>query len=258
MDITPFYANKDEKPLDRILESGGFCSIFRTIACIGDSLSSGSFEWINKAGEISFYDHFEYSWGQYLSRMTGSKVYNFSRGGMTAEEYYTSFADGKDLWSEDKLCQAYIMALGVNDIIFQDKPLGSVDDIDLSDYNRNANTFAGYYARILQRIRSMQPKSKFFLVTMPLEDIEKRDELTRKHRELLFQIAEKFESVYIIDLTEYAPVYDTEFKRNFFTGGHMTPTGYQLTARMISSYIDYIIRNNPEEFNKVGIMGVED
>jgi hypothetical protein len=39
-----FMVQPDEKPLDRLVENGGFCSIFRTIGCVGDSLSSGEFE----------------------------------------------------------------------------------------------------------------------------------------------------------------------------------------------------------------------
>ena len=37
----------------------------------------------------------------------------------------------------------------------------------------------------------------------------------------------------------------------------MTPTGYVLMARMIESYIDYLIRKNQEEFNQVGFIGTE-
>jgi len=44
MDIDQFYSRPNEKPLDQILADGGFCGIFRTIGCIGDSLSSGEFE----------------------------------------------------------------------------------------------------------------------------------------------------------------------------------------------------------------------
>lgn len=33
-----------EKPLDNLVTGGGFASIFRTIAVVGDSLSSGEFE----------------------------------------------------------------------------------------------------------------------------------------------------------------------------------------------------------------------
>ena len=42
-----------------------------------------------------------------------------------------------------------------------------------------------------------------------------------------------------------------------FRLGHMTPTGYVLMARMVESYIDYIIRKNPEDFNQVGLIGTD-
>lgn len=37
----------------------------------------------------------------------------------------------------------------------------------------------------------------------------------------------------------------------------MTPTGYILSARMIESYIDYIVRKNPEDFSQVGFIGTD-
>lgn len=40
----------NEKPFDNIIRDGGFTRIFRTIGCIGDSLSSGEFESMDKAG----------------------------------------------------------------------------------------------------------------------------------------------------------------------------------------------------------------
>ena len=43
---------------------------------------------------------YEYSWGQFIARTIGSKVYNFSRGGMTAKEYCEGFGEQKDLWNE--------------------------------------------------------------------------------------------------------------------------------------------------------------
>ena len=39
-----YTAPADEKPLDIFPANGGYTSIFRTIACVGDSLSSGEFE----------------------------------------------------------------------------------------------------------------------------------------------------------------------------------------------------------------------
>ena len=40
MNINDFYAQEGEKPLDNLVTDGGFCGIFRTIGCVGDSLSS--------------------------------------------------------------------------------------------------------------------------------------------------------------------------------------------------------------------------
>ena len=86
-------APADEKPLENWVTDGGYTSIFRTIACVGDSLSSGEFETLDgDTGARHFYDMFEYSWGQFMARMAGLTVYNFSRGGMTASEYCESYA----------------------------------------------------------------------------------------------------------------------------------------------------------------------
>lgn len=249
------YWDASEKPLDRLVEDGGYTGIFRTIACIGDSLSSGEFESTapDDPTKKGYHDYYEYSWGQYIARTAGCKVYNFSRGGMTAKEYCDSFAEENGFWDADKLCQAYIIALGVNDLFGRKQELGSIADIDRDDYNNNAETFCGYYARIIQRIKSMQPHAKFFLMTMPRGG-EEDEETIRKHAELLHQLAEFFDYTYVLDLYQYGPVYDDEFRRNFFMG-HMNPMGYMLTAKMVMSYIDYLIRKSPEDFAQVPFIG---
>jgi len=244
-----------EKPLDQIPLDGGFAAIYRTIGCIGDSLSSGEFEAVNSEGKRSYHDYYEYSWGQYIARQIGATVYNFSRGGMTAKAYWNSFAEQNGFWAEDKLCQAYIMALGVNDIINQKMEVGTIDDIDLNDYNNNADNFAGYYARIIQRLRSMQPDAHFYLITMPRYGSEERNAKVAEHAALLYKLAEIFPNTYVIDLFKYAPEYDEEFKRQYFLRGHMNPMGYIITARMVTAYIDYIIRSNPEAFYCTGFIG---
>lgn len=249
---------ENEKPLDRIVTDGGFCSIFRTIACIGDSLSSGEFESIKEDGSRRYHDFYEYSWGQFIGRSCQSTVYNFSQGGMTAKTYIEEFADKKGFWGKDKLAQAYIIALGVNDItrhLRGELELGSIADIDKNDYRNNAKTFIGYYAQIIQRIKELQPRAKIFLVSIPQSGDEK-DAKRKEVRDLLEELTKIFNRTYLIDLYTYAPVNDKAYKKNFWLG-HMTPTGYVLTARIIESYIDYIIRKNPEEFNQVGFIGTD-
>ena len=82
-------------------------------------------------------------------------------------------------------------------------------------------------------------------------------EKTEKHREILFELSDYFDNTYVIDLYKYAPVYDNEFRKKFYLGGHLNPMGYVLTAHITASYIDYIIRHNPEEFKEVGYIGTD-
>ncbi len=77
MDIKTFLAKDGEKPLDNFPANGGFSAIFRTIACIGDSLSSGEMESLDNDGNRGYHDYYEYSWGQFIARETGERCITF-------------------------------------------------------------------------------------------------------------------------------------------------------------------------------------
>lgn len=253
------FTAEGEKPLDKIPENGGYTSIFRTIACIGDSLSSGEFESDAGDGKSGYHDMYEYSWGQFLARTCGSKVYNFSKGGMSAEWYCKTFADENGFWDADKAAQAYIIALGVNDLLVAGQTVGSVNDINDEDWDKNAETFAGYYGKIIQRMKKIQPRAKFFFMTMPRceSDNERSKAFKEAHAALLYDFAAKFDNSYVIDLYKYAPIYDAEFKRCMYMRGHLNPMGYVYTARMVMAYIDFIIRSEPENFKEVPFIGTD-
>lgn len=244
-----------EKPLERILNDGGLCGIFRTIGCIGDSLSSGEFESMDETGQKGYHDYYEYSWGQYMARTVGCKVYNFSRGGMTAREYCETFADENDFWNPEKKCQAYIIALGVNDVTQNGEALGDISDIDPENYKNNKKTFVGYYGQIIQRMKEIQPKAKFFLMTIPSDRKHIRNKARDRHAELIYEMAQLFENTYVLDFRKYAVEYDDDFKKLFFLGTHMNAAGYLLTSKLVISYIDYIIRHNMEDFKQIGFVG---
>lgn len=114
--------DKFDLPLADIICDGGMMNIFRSIGCIGDSLSSGEFEYDNQ-GEKGYWDCYEYSWGKQIERITGIEMTNFSRGGLTAFQLYTEADAGtspvediNSLFSPSHVKQAYIIALGVNDL----------------------------------------------------------------------------------------------------------------------------------------------
>jgi len=248
--------NENEKPLEKLLPDSGFCGIFRTIGCVGDSLSSGEFQTPKGDGKWRYTDMFEYSWGQFIARAAGSTVYNFSKGGMTAKEYIQKFADANRFWRPEVAAQGYVIALGVNDVFNYKQEMGTTADICKEDWHKNADTFAGWYGAIISRYKEIQPDAHFFLLNMPRGG-GPMDETKGKFAQLIRDIAALFDNCWCIDLFEYAPVYDAAFKEKFYLYGHMNASGYILTARMVDSYIDYIVRHNPEAFRRIGFIGTE-
>lgn len=254
MDWNKFLYNEDEKPLDRIVDGYSRSSVFRKVAFVGDSLSSGEFETRDAEGKAYYHDLYEYSWGQYIARKNGFFAYNFSRGGMTAKEYMESFAEENGMWDKEKACQAYVIALGVNDIYNRNMEIGSIDDVDDNDYRNNKPTFAGYYAQIIQRYKEIAPDAKFFFVTFPNSNTPNRDEKTFGVNNLLYDFAEHFDNAYVIDIYKYGPVFAGDFGKHFNLYGHMNASGYILFAQLVDSYIDYIVRHNPDDFANIGLV----
>ncbi len=259
MKINDLIQPRKGNPLDDLVVDGGYVSIFRTIACIGDSLSSGEFQVEleeNGVKTMHYYDFYEHSWGQYIARMTGSKVYNFSRGGMKAVDYLNGFGDSILAFNKDKIAQAYIIAMGVNDLNCG-YTIGNFEDTDFDNYDKNSKDFIMHYAKLIQRYKELQPDACFFLVTLPKEgfDSPEKAALKEKYQSTMYKLCEKFSNCYVVDLYKYAPVYDDEFRKKFFLSGHMNPAGYYLTAKMIATLIDDIIRNNFEKFSKAGLIG---
>ena len=147
MNLDLFTVAPGEKPLDNLKAACGFAGIFKEIGIIGDSLSSGEFESQDEEGNTFYHDMYEYSWPAVLERLTGTVYRNYSRGGMTAKEYLESWADQNGFWQWN---QAYIIALGNNDIFGANQPAGSAADIHPEDPAANPDTFLGDMGRIVQ------------------------------------------------------------------------------------------------------------
>ena len=80
-------------------------------------------------------------------------------------------------------------------------------------------------------------------------------EIKKKYLSLLNAFAEKYDNTYVLDLFNYAPEYNAQFKEKFYLRGHLNPAGYLLTAKMTAAYIDYIIRHNMKDFKEIGFIG---
>lgn len=252
--------NAEEKPLDNVTDGSGYAGIFRSFCIIGDSLASGEFEGKRADGTTAYHDMYDYSWGAYLGRACGATVHNFSRGGMTAREFMTSWAEYNGFFDAKYAAQGYILALGMNDLFGcdADRPMGTIADVHPDMPETNAKSFAGYFGAIISKYKSIQKNAKFFLLTMPSEQgAPEREQKKDVHRQLMYDMATVFDNTYVIDLREFAPCYDENFKKKFYKHGHMNPMGYLFTGRLVTSYIDYIIRHNPENFISLGTVGTD-
>ena len=244
-------------PLENITQLPGFTGIIHSWGFIGDSLTSGEHESKNAEGQTGYHDLYSYSWGQRICQATGATGENYSQGGETAHGWIEHFWDTNNnmnnhIDAKANPKQAYIIALGVND-----KNSGAVagdpkTDINLSDYTKNAKTFAGYYGGIIQRVKSIQPDAKIFVVTMPRDGND-----WGSFPEVIRQMPEIFDNVYVIDLGKYGPDYSegSDIRTNFYMGGHLNAAGYQYTAWLMMSYIDWIIRHNMADFSQIAFTG---
>lgn len=266
-------------PLSTILREQGYGAILHKWGIIGDSLSSGEMQCYNQdsqsATDYKFVDMYQWSWGQRFAKMNNVDCYNFSNGGQTTKGWLTrqgvvhddsyiggiGGGDWRIAQQNDYLKDGYIIALAVNDRS-QTYGVGDVStDIDDSDYNNNAETYIGYYAGIIQRLKSVQPKCKIFCVTAPqalYDDYNAAIRAIVSHFSALYP-----GDIYTIDLRLYLPIPDGQtiptggLNGGYYLNGHLSPAGYQYMGWVINTYIDWIIRNNGNYFKGAALIGTE-
>lgn len=254
-----------EKPLDNIIHSGGFVNIFNKIACFGDSLTAGQFE-ANNTGSTSYNNEPDYSYPTQMKRILNNTVLTFGRGGACASNSDISVSEShswlnifqNSAFTDDNKCECYILALGTNDIGYYGTFDGNVEtDIDTSNYNNNAKNSVGGYATIIQKIKELQPKAKIFCCAIPntRNSLKTRTEANQK----ISAICNLFDNCYFMDFQKYGVQPDNvaDYKSIYYLGGHMSSQGYYYWALQILSYIDYIIRNNPNDFKQIPFIGTD-
>lgn len=194
----------------------------------------------------------------------GQTTHGWLKGtGLVHDESYIGGVGGGD-WTTAKqsqyLQEGYIIALGVNDraqINSGNYELGSVSQIttydgtdnDIDDIATYPKSFCRYYAGIIQRIKSVQPKAKIFCATPIGENYENLSSAIR-------DIVTKYglsNDVYLIDLAAYIP--DGYKVDGYMLNGHLSPMGYMYMAFIMNTYIDWIIRNNGVKFRDTALIG---
>ena len=242
----------NDNPLRIINEYPGFAALFKDWGFIGDSMSSATFN--TRSGGNTQYD---YSWPQYLCRLCGVSGYNFTIPGITTKTWLASSDQRGWGGCSANPKKSYIIALGCNDADSGASyylPVGNIaTDVNFEDFrNNNGDTFAGNYAGIIQRIKSISPQAKIFCVTLPQGDRS----LANNYNAIIRDLVTKFDNVFLIDLWTYAKPVNGVWAQKYREGYHLNTAGYLYTAFEMMTYIDWHVKNNPFAFRDVGLIGV--
>ena len=255
-----------EQPLDKIIHDGGFCKILNTIGVVGDSLASGSMhrpEAQTSGEDEEVVDLVWYSWIQQIARYSGLTAFNFSIGGLSARSlrYGTTNPNIQQILTNlndsNKKCKAYFVALGHNDVNYMEShpeeyDVGSISDCNLADPSLNADSYYGNLAWVISLVKTVQPRAKIFLVTMKVASRFSALNVAVRDMVNLFNTYYNNTDVYLIDM-EGVPI-ETSWE---YYEGHGSPQGYLNYSYQISSYVDYIIRHNQNDFKTVAYIGTQ-
>ena len=247
-------------PVEEIRYDCGLFAIFKTVGVIGDSLASGEMQGYHQDGTKYYADMYEFSWGQQLAKMTGVDVYNFSQGGQWAKAWMqgntvrTWDANDENGGAHQNKKQCYLIGLAHNDYTHVNNGdytagIGTVADINDADYTQNADSYVGWYARIIQAVKSIEPRAYIFCIT-PSD--HQYDDYSAKIRDIVSHFTGQ--RVYLIDLATYGFPRDASWR---MMGNHMSAAGYLYHAYEIANYIDWIIRKNGDDFKYTSLVGTD-
>lgn len=205
-------------------------SMFEKFGVIGDSYASG------EVVLTGYNDYYNVSWGQILSRMTGTKCINFSSGGLSTRSWLSS-TKGLQLLNSSEVQQLYILALGINDWY----ALGSSYLGTKSDIESKVDTFYGNYARIIESVKTKAPKSKIVIFT-----IVGTTEIVNNFNNAIKELATYYNIPCIDQNTD--PLYTNEYYTGKMLQGHPVAAVYSAMAKANKRLIEKCMKEKHEYF----------
>ncbi len=215
----------------------GLLNIFPHITGIGDSLMAGY-----HIDNVYAIDNPIFSWLQYICNRNGIKLTNLSRGGLTAK----SWIDIYSYFIMQESCPCYIIGLDGNDWE-QNYIIGSIED-DLK-----ANTFIGYYKEIINIILNHNPYAIIFCLSTyyNMTDKNKNGDTLQDFSKAKEEITKLYKNTYFVDF--YRKSKFTMPNSGFDGQNHYDTLGYYKISEDIEEYLSEIIKNNIDDFKKIGL-----
>lgn len=229
--------------LEDSLQNPLYCTIgiFNSIGAIGDSYTQGavyneSGSWVGNATNQTFI-------ATMAKRAGVQTVHNYGVGARSTRTYISDGSINNVLSATAD--EFYTFCFGINDLEqLGIDYIGSITDINDTDYTQNADTFYGNYGKIIQMIKEYAPNSKMVLI-----GVYKPDTSSKKYS--LFsaeteKIAEHFGIPYINPFDD--DYFSSDFFKNDIVKGHPTRMGYVGAGIAFERLFSECIKNNAEYF----------
>lgn len=174
---------------------------------------------------------------------------------MTFKEFYESLTNKNKLWVK---CPVYIIFLGNNDLLVYNQEVGSAEDINFNEPDKSKDTYFSYIGKVISKLKFLEKDARIFLTSLQID--EKSEERTRVVKYVskeMKKVVKLYSFTYLLDFTQYLFKYEEEARKKIAMGFHPSPLGYYSLALAFGNYIDYIIRQNPEDFRKMAFVGTD-
>jgi len=233
------YIAKDTIARDKIdaIENGflfGCVNMFDKIGAIGDSFTAG----YAKASDGSYNTNKDHTYLGVMAKRAGINYEVYGQSGATTRSY---IADKLPAVLADSACDFYFLALGINDVDLGTSYIGTVADINDSDYTQNADTFCGNYGKIIAQVKAHAPKALLCMIKIPICGTN-----VKAFDYAIDDIAEHY-GIPVIN-----PFDDEYFKSSAyetcFNDNHPTITGYTGMALAYERLLSKAVYDNPEYF----------
>ena len=206
-------------------------NVFKHGFCVGDSLTAGTFNYMDGTTEKSDYVVPEYSYPVQLSKITGIEIYTSAVGGQTSYEWYQDHISSTIAGFDFAIIQ-----FGVNDAL---------------EYNGWTNDSITGFTGIINMLQRDNNGIKIFVATtIPALAYQGQafNDVNNGIRALVESLDD--ENVILLDMVKYA---STKLKQ--YNAGHLTALGYSRLAMDYKNYISWYIATNPEQFRAVQFIG---
>jgi len=255
--VLSYINNRSVNPIISMFLTKEFTCV-RKFTVIGDSMASGYYK--ESASGAQHPRNIDYSWPQIMARRNGQIAINATRTGFDCKEWWTDqYGDCKAKVTNNNRSQIYIMALGTND--YKDIPdseitpaiIGSSSDINVTDYNQNADSFWGNYCKILQYVHDVAPDAKIICCTIP----QPRPTTAWKETAIREIASYSLFSSYVAlcDLEkDYSDLSNNIVMTSEMWQDHFTPGGYGNSAEFLTYAFSKTIQDNRDMFINIPII----